>query len=720
MSELIEIEGQYYIRSTSSMADTRTFVLKHEDTFAVFDRYGDIQPVGLGEQGIFHEGTRYLSSMVLTINGQRPLLLSSNVRRNNAEMVVDLTNPDLTANGGTSITQDTLHIHRARFLWEATCYERLTISNFGARKATVRLGFEIDADFCDIFEIRGQRRPRRGVSDPPAVGDYEITIGYTGLDDVRRLTRVTSVSPASSVTASGFTFDINLSPHQEEIIDLEVSFGTGSLPRRLSHDEAQEGLLAQVEKRRTSYANTFTSNEQFNDWLNQSLEDLTMLKTETVSGLYPYAGVPWYSTAFGRDGIITAMQMLWVAPHLARSVLQFLADTQATTIDPVNDAEPGKIFHETRLGEMAATGEIPFGMYYGSVDATPLFVMLAGHYAAATGDMEFIETIWPNIKAALDWVEQYGDLDGDGFVEYKRKNDAGLINQGWKDSFDSVFHEDGTQAEPPIAICEMQAYVYAARIAAARLADLLGHSHIARNLRHAAHLLQEKFEERFWDDELETYVLALDGEKRPCRVPSSNAGHVLFSGIASEERAEKVVRTLMAPASFSGWGIRTIAAGAERYNPMSYHNGSVWPHDNALIAAGFARYGHQEAAAEVLTGMFNASIFVDLHRLPELFCGFPKRPGEGPTLYPVACSPQAWAAGTVFMLLQASLGMTIDACANELRFTRSVMPEYLSTITISNLKVGTSTLDVRLQRGPNDVGVNVLRNDGDTTVVVVK
>jgi glycogen debranching enzyme len=266
----------------------------------------------------------------------------------------------------------------------------------------------------------------------------------------------------------------------------------------------------------------------------------------------------------------------------------------------------------------------------------------------------------------------------------------------------------------------MQAYIYAAKIAAAGLAESLGHRHIARELKHEAVDLQKQFEAGFWDDEMETYVLALDGEKQPCRVPSSNAGHVLFSGIAAPDRAARVVQTLMAPASFSGWGIRTIAVGAERYNPMSYHNGSVWPHDNAMIAAGFARYGFQEEAAEILTAMFNASIFVDLHRLPELFCGFPKRPSEGPTLYPVACSPQAWAAGSVFMLLQASLGMSIDARTEEVRFTHSVMPEYLSTITISNLRVGDSTIDVRLQRGPNDVSVNVLRNDDNATVVVTK
>ena len=720
MTDLINIEGQYYIRSTSSMADSRTMVLKHDETFAVFDRHGDIQPVGYGEQGIFHEGTRFLSSLVLTINGRRPLLLSSTVRRNNSQIAVDLTNPDLAQANGASIPQDTLHILRGKFLWQNVCHERLTVSNFGSRRATFKLGLAVGADFADIFEVRGQQRDQRGRLHEPIIDECDITICYTGLDGVDRLTRVTSVSPAATMSGSSIEFEISLAPHQEEIIDLTISFGVDNLPRRTSHDDAREALIQQVGSRRGKSAEIFTSNEQFNDWVNQSLEDLSMLTTDTPSGPYPYAGTPWYSTAFGRDGIITAMQMLWVDPDIARGVLRFLADTQATVEDPLSDAEPGKILHEARRGEMAALGEIPFAMYYGSVDATPLFVVLAGQYYRATADHDLIESIWPNIESALRWVEEYGDSDGDGFVEYKRKTDAGLLNQGWKDSFDSVFHADGTQAEPPIAISEMQAYVYAARVAAADLAETLGHRERAVGLREQAESLRAQFETHFWDEQLGTYVLALDGDKRPCRVPSSNAGHVLFSGIASPERAQRVAQSLLSADSFSGWGVRTIAEGVERYNPMSYHNGSVWPHDNAMIAAGLARYGLQEMAARVLTGLFDASMFMENQRLPELFCGFPRRSGEGPTLYPVACSPQAWAAGAVFMLLQACLGMSIVGRNEQLHFSHSVMPPYLSDIRISNLRVGSSTLDIRLQRGPHDVGVNVLRNDGNATVIVTK
>jgi glycogen debranching enzyme len=720
MTDLINIEGQHYIRSTSSMADNRTLVLKHDETFAVFDRHGDLQPVGLGEQGIFHMGTRFLSRLALTVNGQRPLLLSSTVRRNNSQIAVDLTNPDLKGGAGTTVPQDTLHILRSCFLWHGVCYQRLAVSNFGAGTARVQLGLEIGADFVDIFEVRGEERPARGELQDPIVTDSSTTLSYIGLDNIERVTRVTSVSPATEVTGSSITFDAVLAPHQVQVFDISIACGTPALPKRLPYEEADDLAVCEIANQSTNCASIFTSNEQFNDWINQSLDDLRMLLTVTDSGTYPYAGTPWYSTAFGRDGIITAIQLLWADASIAAGVLRYLATTQAVGEDTVSDAEPGKILHETRNGEMAALGEIPFGMYYGSVDATPLFVVLAGQYYEVTGDRELVESIWSNIEAALAWVETYGDIDGDGFVEYQRKTDAGLLNQGWKDSFDSIFHADGTQAEPPIAICEMQGYVYAARMAASNLAEILGHHSRASVLHEQAESLRQKFEQQFWDEELGTYVLALDGDKRPCRVASSNAGHVLFSGIASYERAGRVAETLLSQDSYSGWGVRTIAVGEERYNPMSYHNGSVWPHDNAMIAAGLARYGLQEQAARIMTGLFDASIFMENHRLPELFCGFPRRAGEGPTLYPIACLPQAWAAGSVFMLLQACLGMAMNGKAERLFFTHSWLPEYLTSVRISNLKVGSSTLDLSLQRGPNDVSVNVLGNDGSAKVVVTK
>jgi glycogen debranching enzyme len=369
---------------------------------------------------------------------------------------------------------------------------------------------------------------------------------------------------------------------------------------------------------------------------------------------------------------------------------------------------------------MAALGEIPFGRYYGSVDATPLFVMLAGAYHQRTADGAFIQQLWPHLERALRWMDGPGDPDGDGFLEYARRSERGLVQQGWKDSHDSVFHADGALAEPPIALCEVQGYAHAAWQAGAELAEALGLEARASVLRLRARQLRERFEAAFWLPDLGTYALALDGKKRPCRVRTSNPGHCLFSGIVEPERARAVASTLLADASFSGWGIRTLAAGEARYNPMSYHNGSVWPHDNALAAAGLARYGLRAEPLRILQGLFTAANFLDLHRLPELFCGFGRRPGEGPTLYPVACLPQAWASGSVFMLLQACLGLTVDGRAREIRFETPSLPAWLPEVRLTNLQVADASVDLLLERHPHDVGVTVLRREGRVRVTVVK
>ena len=443
------------------------------------------------------------------------------------------------------------------------------------------------------------------------------------------------------------------------------------------------------------------------------------MTSDMPTGSYVYAGVPWFSTPFGRDGIITALEVLWANPDLARGTLAYLAATQARVVSEEQDAEPGKILHETRSGEMARLGEVPFGRYYGSVDSTPLFVILAGYYYTRTGDREFIAGLWEHVDRALWWIDEHGDLDRDGFVEYARRNPTGLVHQGWKDSSDSVSHEDGTLADGPIALCEVQGYVFEAKRQGARLAGLLGFDDRARALARQAKELRERFERAFWSDALGTYALALDGTKRPCCVRASNAGHCLFTGIAHPARARRVAETLMGEAFFTGWGVRTLAVNERRYNPMSYHNGSIWPHDNAIIGAGFARYGIRAPAARLLAGLFDASLFVD-YRMPELFCGFHRRAGEGPTLYPVACSPQAWSAGAVFMLLQATLGLSIDGAARRISINNGFLPEFLPQVRLEGLRIGQGSVDLVLERQPRDLGVRVERNDAKAEIVVIK
>jgi glycogen debranching enzyme len=713
-----QTQDPYSILATGSRPDERTRVLKHGESFGVFDRGGAIRSEGLGELGLFHQGTRFLNVFEIFLDHQRPLLLSSTVRRDNA-LIVDLTNPDLA--GGEGLLRDTIHLFNTSFLWEGVWYARLRLLNYSLREVEIHLAVRFGADYADIFEVRGTPRQRRGHRLDPVVGRGTVVLGYEGLDGEVRRTRLTFSPAPSELTDSLAVFDLRLPPRGEETLDLTVAFESGrEEPRPVPFAEALERSTATLEARRTGAASVHTSNERFDDWLGRSVTDLQMMATETRHGLYPYAGVPWYSTVFGRDGIITAYQNLWNDPALARGVLGFLAATQAKEEDPERDAEPGKIVHEIRKGEMARLGEVPFGCYYGTIDATPLFVMLAGAYWRRTGDRAFVESIWPNVERALDWIDHYGDLDGDGFVEYSRRSSNGLTSQGWKDSFDSIFHRDGRLAEGPVALCEVQGYVYAARRAAATLARLLGRDDHAQRLERQAEALREKFEEDFWCEEISTYALALDGEKRRCEVRASNAGHALLTGIASRPRAWRVAHTLLNESSFSGWGIRTLDANEVRYNPMSYHNGSVWPHDNSLIALGLARYGRKDGAVKVLTGLFEASQHFDLQRMPELFCGFRQRPHEGPTLYPVACAPQSWAAGAIFLLIQACLGLDIDGPAARICLDRPELPSCIEHLTLENLRVGDAAVDLVFERYGEDVGAHIGRREGEVEVVVVK
>jgi glycogen debranching enzyme len=711
----------FYILAPSPQADESSRVLKHGETFAVYDHYGDIKPVGLGEEGLYHEGTRFLSGLVLRLDNERPLFLSSTVKEENELLAVDLTNTDTYRDGHLAIPRGTLHIFRAKFLWNGVQYERLRIRNYGLTPVETSFRIHFAADYVDIFEVRGTKRARRGRALPTRVEGDGVCLGYVGLDGVKRQTRLTFDPPPSEVNEHEARLAVSLPPRGEAVIFVcvacELDEGQTS---QLSYDDAFALAADSLQSSATKSCELRTSNERFNDWIKRTSADLHMMTTDTAHGSYPYAGVPWFSTAFGRDGLITALECLWLNPSMARGVLEFLAATQAREAIPEQDAEPGKILHETRRGEMAALKEIPFGRYYGSVDATPLFVMLAAAYYARTGDRPFVERILPNVELALHWIDAYGDADGDGFVEYQRQNPQGLVHQGWKDSHDGVFHADGALAHAPIALCEVQGYVYAAKRGAAELALVRGRKERAEELQRQAQALQERFLSAFWCEDLGTYALALDGDKRPCRVRASNAGQCLFTGIAAPEHAERIAQALMSEDGFSGWGVRTVAASERRYNPMAYHNGSVWPHDNALIAAGLARYGLKDAAMRILAGMFDASLFVDLHRLPELFCGFARRPGEGPTLYPVACAPQSWAAGSAFMLLQASLGLDIRGAESQIRFCHPRLPESLREVVLSNLSVAGGSVDLLLQRHRQDVGLHVLRREGAVEILIVK
>jgi glycogen debranching enzyme len=720
-SQRSEAASQFRIAASGSYHEPRTRILKHGDTFAVLSPFGDMVAEAGCPDGLYHQDTRFLSQFELRLNGDCPLLLSSNQTEDNSLLPVDLANADTIAVDGSLLQRELIYVNRRQFVWRSVYYELLMIRNFDLRRHVVTLGMRFAADFADVFEVRGQKRDRRGEGSAELVSPDTVALRYQGLDGVERVTELSFAPPPAQLDKESATFVLDLGPGKWCRLALRIrcdpTDGKDWTVRRWYQAlrtarrdlRASSGRAASIEG----------SNAVFNELARRSVADLYMLNTETQYGPYPFAGIPWYSTYFGRDGIITALLALWLDPAIAKGVLGFLAATQATETDRERDAEPGKILHEMRNGEMARLGEVPFARYYGSVDATPLFVMLVGEYFARTGDLNTVRLLWPNVMAALQWIDTAGDPDRDGFVEYYRQSATGLVNQGWKDSSTAIFHANGELAKGPIALCEVQGYVFAGKRHAATLALALGEATTAARLEAEAEKLRQNFEAAFWCEELSTYALALDGDKRPCRVIASNAGHLLLTGIAAPDRAERVADTLTRVASFSGWGIRTVALTAARYNPISYHNGSVWPHDNALIALGFARYRLKEPALRVFTGLFDAASYWEPRRLPELFCGFPRH-RMAPTMYPVACSPQAWASATIFALIQASLGLHFNHGAGEIRFDYPRLPEFLEFLHVRGLRLGDTEADVLFHRLDGEVASTVTRRRGAVRVVVIQ
>jgi glycogen debranching enzyme len=723
LPDLPEDISTFYIQATESIQQRWPRTLKQGDTFGLFDALGDCVAPGLTPGGLFHNDTRYLSGLQLLIDGQRPLLLSSTVENDNVVFTVDLSNPDIYQGNTIVLPREILHIRRSKFLWQGTCHERIAVRNFDSKPHPCWLTVNFAADFADLFEIRGMQRPKRGHLTSAVIGGNKAIFRYAGLDRIERRSEICLDPAPRQLSKSQALYALELRPDEQFAMTVTVRCTDSRTPRGPAPDAFSEPYRAarRGAGRAANLGGSVTSsNELANRMLARAGADLSMLVTDTPQGPYPYAGTPWFSTPFGRDGLITALQILWLDPALARGVLRYLAQHQAKGLDQRNDAEPGKILHETRACEMANLGEVPFGHYYGSVDSTPLFVLLAARYFERCGDEETIRALWPNIEAALAWIDTYGDRDGDGFVEYYRMSVDGLTNQGWKDSADSIMHADGTLATGPLALCEVQAYVYAAKQGAAALAAMLGKDEQAVTLAAEAEELRAAFEAKFWIEEMGTYAIALDGDKRPCRVCSSNAGQVLFCGIAAPERAQILAGTLLTPEMFSGWGIRTLSADAPRFNPMSYHNGSVWPHDNALIALGLARYGLKRGASAIFEGLFDAGAHMEMMRFPELFCGFPRRRGMAPVLYPVACAPQAWASVVPFALLQACLGLEMDCARREIRFHNPQLPKFMEEIRINDLELDSASVNLRLRRRGAHTEVAIVSQKGDIGIKITQ
>jgi glycogen debranching enzyme len=671
--------------------------LKDGDAFIVADAYGDI--LG-GTDGFFDDDTRLLSRFRLLIGARSPSALGSSVSRDNVLFAFHGANRPLPVMGQKATPPGVMHVERRRVLWRRRLYERLSVTNHSLDDELLPLTIEFAADFRDMFEIRGIGRAAHGKLASPILNGRQVIFGYRGLDDIERTSVVAFSEPPGRFSAQRAEFLFSLSPRARFELYIEAGPAVDEPPSRHRFRQAAAAAIVESRRRRRRGARVRSRSPRFNAWLDQSRADLALLTSDLPTGPYPYAGIPWFSTPFGRDGVITAWQMLWVDPSLARGVLRYLAAHQAHETSGFRDAQPGKIMHETRRGEMSNLGEVPFGLYYGSVDATPLFVGLAGAYAARTGDLELIRELWPSLTAATDWIERYGDSNGDGLIDYARYEQSGLVNQGWKDSEDSIFHADGRFPPGPIALVEVQGYAFAAFRAMADLGERLDDVRSAA-WRARAEALRQAVEARFWMEDEGFYGVAIDGEGRLCRPLTSNVGHLLFVGLPSAERAERVRERLTSADFLTGWGLRTLASNAVRFNPMSYHNGSIWPHDTGICAAGLAGYGHHAAAAQVLEDLYRAATKFNM-RLPELFCGFPRKPGEPPIAYPVACMPQAWAAGSVFMLLQASLGLTIDGWNERVRLVRPTLPQGVDRLTVTGLAVGRRVVDLTLSRTDGD------------------
>jgi len=704
-------------------------VLKHLDLYLVSDAFGDIHPDSRG-MGLYDGDTRILSCSSLRIADERPVVLHSDPG-GSWRGVVQATNPEFRKDPGDKmggdgrILRQTISIGRERSIAEAY-RERLDIQNHGPITFDLDVELELDADYADIFEVRGYERPRRGQLLPTDVtADGGLVFGYLGLDGVTMRTHI-AFDPAPVLEAASddqggsvvARWKSPLRPGERQVIAWTIH--ATSEP-----DQALHGLDADALDPGHAHAAWLdsgarieTDNELVNQVIGRSMSDLRLLQsTDPLGEPFIAAGVPWFATLFGRDSLITSLQCLPFLPRLAIETLEILARRQATAEDPWRDAEPGKILHEFRTGEMSRTGELPFSPYYGSVDATPLWLILLGETYDWTGDDALIERFWPNALAALDWIDNWGDRDGDGFVEYERRAETGLRNQGWKDSTDAIRWLDGSLAETPIALAEVQGYVFDAKRRIARLARHRGDGALADRLEAEALDLQHRFAEHFRLPD-GSIAMALDRSKRPVDAVGSNAGHCLWTGIVPPEMAPAVAAALGTKAMDSGWGLRTYAADQPGYNPIGYHIGTVWPHDTAIAAAGLRRYGFDAAAGTLSGGLLSAAQHFPAFRLPELFCGFDRAATGAPIAYPVACSPQAWAAGATLMIIGTILGLQADAAARRLTLDRPNLPSDLTKVVVRGLRVGEATCDLLLHRWRGLTSAEVLRKDGPLEIVV--
>lgn len=690
-------------------------VLKHERLFLLTDTHGDIQPAGHCGLGLFRDDTRILSHYELRVAGGPASLLSSQAPEMYGAQV-DLAVTDRIFDGNAWDPKNSVHIRREMVL-DNRLTERVTLTNFLTETIDYWVELAVGCDFADIFEVRGWEREERGQFFAPVAEERSLVFAYRGRDGLIVRTAVCFRDAPSELRPHGARWQFRLGPNQSITLEWQVLGSVGEDEREFAFggpfEERHAPLEAIYEDWRSESTEWISDAEEFNAALGQASTDLRALYIEAGGEEVISAGIPWYSTAFGRDSIITSLETLCVNPRIARDTLRYLARWQGDKVDPFTEEQPGRIMHELRRGEMARAGEIPHVPYYGTIDATPLWLILLHETWCWTGDDALVQEMLPHAERALEWIDRYGDMDGDGLVEYARTSEKGLVNQGWKDSGDGIPFPDGTLPEPPIALVEVQGYVYDAKMRMALLFEAFGEPGRADRLRYAAAGLREEITRRFWLDELGTFALALDGDKQPLPTVTTNAGHLLWCGVPDAEQARRMAEGFLAPEMFSGWGVRTLSAVHPVFNPMSYHDGSIWPHDNAIVGLGLARGGHSRAALPILSALHDTALGMEYYRLPELYCGMRRKHGRRPVLYPVSCSPQAWASGAFFMLLQAVLGIRPHAPSNLLQIREPLLPPFLRELTILGLRIGESRVSLHFSRRGNRTLANLLDIEGE-------
>ncbi|HXK32490.1 MAG TPA: glycogen debranching N-terminal domain-containing protein [Dehalococcoidia bacterium] len=690
-------------------------VIREDAAFLLTDPSGNVPAGNKQGLGAYRADTRHLSTYRFTLGGIEPVVLLSTAELGYAMEQV-LTNPAIMVDGRDSIERGRLEIRRQRTIAEVV-EEVVHITNFHTAPVTVPVRYEFAADFADIFDVRGYERRRRGEAFAPEVGARSIAYRYRGIDGRQRATRVVFDRDPEHIDENVARLQITLQPRERATFSLTIAFDdavpgppAGRTARSLSklHEDWLAGCTEIV-----------TDNQFFNRVMERSLRDVRMLLQRDAQGReFPVAGTPWFDALFGRDSCISSMQMLAYQPEIARSTLLLLASLQGKRLEPSRDEEPGKILHEMRYGELSRAGELPYGPYYGSVDSTPLYLMLLAEYCAWTDDIDLARSLLGTVKDAVHWLDVYGDPLDTGYLSYEKHSANGLVNQGWKDSWDAVLHEDGTCPPPPTMLVEAQGYAYAARVRMAPILDRLGETELAQELRSAAARLRSQFHEAFWMPDREYFAMALDGDGRPVRSITTNPAHCLWTGLIEPTYAAAIARRLLSPPMFSGWGVRTLENTHPRYNPIGYHVGSIWPHDNSIAAMGLKMYGFEEEAGTIATALFDTAAAFPYFRLPELFSGDARSEHNSPVPYPVACRPQAWAAGAIPYITQAMLGLQAEAPAKRLRVVSPRLPRWLDWIQVRDIRVGRGSVTLQFRRSGENTNVEVQQTTGDIDVVV--